>query len=469
MKPPKLLGVFSLAMINAAAIINLNNIPALAILGTGLVSYLLLATIFFFLPTAFISAELATGWPEEGGFYTWVRIAFGSKISFLAIWLQWIANVIWFPTLIVPITLNLMLLFFPNLHHQSWILVVCILVVFWGLTLANMRGMRSAIRISVIGVLLGTILPAFIILGCAIAWWWHSFPSGLSFKSMTLLPNVFHLDQLSIVVSIIVTLTGMEMSAVHVNNVINPRRSYPKAIFIATIIILITFVLTAFSIAMILSPEKINIVDGVLQYIQVFTHAMHISWLSKPFMLLVFLGILAMASTWIMGPSRALQIAAMNNEFPRFFQHKNKYNIPSRILLLQAIIFTVISLLFIFAPSIASSYWLLIALTGQLYMVMYFILFCTGLKLRLKHPHVARNYSIPGRYNLGMWLVCILGMIGTIAAFFVALYPPDQVQAIHSFHYSILLLGLFFIFCIVPLYTFIVFSRIKRNKAMGEK
>ncbi len=34
---------------------------------------------------------------QQGGMFRWVGEAFGEKLGFLGIWLQWIENTIWYP------------------------------------------------------------------------------------------------------------------------------------------------------------------------------------------------------------------------------------------------------------------------------------------------------------------------------------------------------------------------------------
>lgn len=89
-----------LCMINVAAIISLRNLPLMSKYGFASVFFYLVAALIFFLPLAFVTAELATTWPEEGGVYSWVKEAFGMDLGFLAIWLDWIANAVFFPTLL---------------------------------------------------------------------------------------------------------------------------------------------------------------------------------------------------------------------------------------------------------------------------------------------------------------------------------------------------------------------------------
>src|SRR5579871_3856240 len=79
----KVLGIFALAMINVAAVLSLRNFPSMAVYGWSSVSWYILGALLFLLPSAFVGAELATGWPKGGGVYAWVKQAFGEEYGFL--------------------------------------------------------------------------------------------------------------------------------------------------------------------------------------------------------------------------------------------------------------------------------------------------------------------------------------------------------------------------------------------------
>jgi amino acid transporter len=451
-------------MINTSAIVNITNLPAMVVLGFSLITYIFLAAIFFFLPTAFVSAELATGFTQRGGFYSWVRIAFGPVVGFMAIWLQWLANVIWYPTLLSPIFYMALNLFVPSIASDKWLLFITMNIAFWGLTILNLRGMRESSFISTVGVLLGSILPALLFIVFAIVWIVKGLPIQLSFNWHALYPNFSDLNDFSILISIIVTLVGMEMSAVHVNSVQNPRKAYPKAAFISAVIILCSFIFTSLAMAVIVPANKIDLVNGVLQVISEFATHMHLPWLMPVMMVLIIIGILTMASTWIVGPSKGLQVAAIDGDIPSFFLKQNKKDMPARILILQASIFTLLSLLFVFVPSVSSSYWLLIALTALLYMMMYFILFCTGIMLRIKYPQVVRAYAIPGKYNSGMFLVAALGIIGVIMAFIISFFPPEQFSSVNNHYYVLILLAGLAIAFVLPVMLFCLYYYLIRPR-----
>src|SRR3990167_7253158 len=99
----RVLSVFSLVMINVIAVDSIRTLPMAASYGALLITLYLIAALAFFIPTALITAELATTWPEKGGIYTWVKLAFGPKWGLCVVYLQWIYNVVWYPTILTLI------------------------------------------------------------------------------------------------------------------------------------------------------------------------------------------------------------------------------------------------------------------------------------------------------------------------------------------------------------------------------
>ena len=115
----KKLSLFALVMMNVAAIDSLRILPVSAEYGLSLIFYYVLAALLFFVPTALVSAELSTGWPETGAMYIWVREAFGRKFGFMIIWVQWISNIAWFPTIMSFIAATIFYCIDPNLVNNK--------------------------------------------------------------------------------------------------------------------------------------------------------------------------------------------------------------------------------------------------------------------------------------------------------------------------------------------------------------
>lgn len=69
-------------MITVGSVDSIRNLPATALFGSQLIFYFVLGALFFLIPTALVSAELASGWAKQGGIYIWVKEAFGKKSGF---------------------------------------------------------------------------------------------------------------------------------------------------------------------------------------------------------------------------------------------------------------------------------------------------------------------------------------------------------------------------------------------------
>src|SRR5262245_26238885 len=115
----RVLGFFQVVMINVIGVDSIRNLPFSATYGFSLVFFYILAALFFFIPGALVSAELGTAWPTTGGIYVWVREAFGKKMALLTIWLNWIYNIFWYPTIMALIAGTLAYFFDPNLANNK--------------------------------------------------------------------------------------------------------------------------------------------------------------------------------------------------------------------------------------------------------------------------------------------------------------------------------------------------------------
>lgn len=440
-QPRKVLGVFTVAMIAVAAIVSLRNLPLTANYGIGSIFFFAIAGLTFFIPTALVAAELATAWPRTGGLYAWVSEAFGPKYGFLATWLEWIMNTVWNPTALAFIAATVAYIIKPELVHDRWFMVAVMLTVFWGATLVNFLGMKASGFISSIGVIAGTIVPGVLIIVFAIAWLAMGKPSQISFAPENLIPSL-RLDNLVFFAGVLLGLAGIEVAAFHAQEVKNPQRDYPKAIFAAAIIILTIFVLGTLSIAIVVPSAKISLVAGLMQAMDVFLDSLGLGWATKIFGILLAAGAIAMMSTWLVGPSTGLLATARNGDLPPKLSQVNKNHMPVPILIVQALIGTFLSLLFLFMPNVSASYWLLTDLTAQLTAIIYIIMFTAALRLRYSQPDTPRPYKIPGG-NAGMWIVAGVGILASLFALFIGFVPPDQVKTGNIFFYeAFLILGI---------------------------
>lgn len=448
MTKTRLLTATTIAFINLAAICNIKNFPLFAEFGLSIVALLMLAAVIFFIPAAFVSAELASGWPDRG-VYTWVREALGPRLGFIAIWLQWIENVIYYPTILSFIAAAIAYIFDPALATSKTFVICTILITFWAATLVNFLGMRISGIISVVTALFGTVVPVVLITFLAALWLFKGLPSQIPFTFKSLTPNFSSLKDLVLFSGVLFGLAGVEMSAVHAKNVENPKIAYPRGIFLSAILILAFSTIGALAIGVIVPVQEIQLASGAMEAFRALLEAFNLGWTMPIVAAVVTFGALGMLSTWIVGPSRGLYATAMHGDLPPIFHKENKRGMPVSILVAQGLIVTVLSLVFLFMPSINSSYWILLSLAALLYQLMYVLMFIAAIVLRYKFPKVNRAYRVPFG-NVGMWIVATLGILGSLFGFFLCFIPPSQFETGNLFIFEAFLIGSTIVFCLIP-------------------
>ncbi|MDY6797092.1 MAG: APC family permease [Actinomycetota bacterium] len=423
----KVLGVFTLAMINISLILNLRGLPMLATYGFSIVIYLLLAALVFFVPTALVSAELATAWPEIGGIHAWTKEAFGTGWAFLVAWLEWLNCVIWLPTVLGALAAILGYVITPSLSENRYFIVAVILVVFWSATFSNFRGMETSGKISSLGAFSGVIVPGVAVVLLAILWAAFGKTVETGFGLGDLMPNFADRTQLVFFIGVLLMFMGIEISSAHASEVRNPQRDYPRAIFSSALIIVIVFIMGALAVAAIVPGDKIDLLTGVVQAFDISLDAFGLGWLVPILGLLMVFGMVAQINSWLIGPAKFMLATARNGDLPLFFQKTNSRDIPVNILLVQAGIVTVYSLVYLVMPSVTDSFWLLTALASQVYLIVYIIMFLVSLKLRYSRPDTPRAYRIPGG-KVGIWIVVALGICSSVFAMLMGFLPPTGQQ-----------------------------------------
>jgi putative glutamate/gamma-aminobutyrate antiporter len=449
------IGVLTLTMLNLAIVCTLRGLPIMAEEGLSLVFYFVAVALVFFIPLSLVCAELATGWPPRGpgGVYIWVDEAFGPKLGFLAIWLQWIQNVVWFPTILSFIGATLAYLYDPALADNRVYMVAIVLITYWGGTLINFRGMEASGLLSLICVVAGTIIPGILIIGLGAAWLYSGETSSIVFSFENLLPDMSHIRNIVFLAGAMSMFAGMEVSAAHSQDVEDPKRTYPRAIFLSVVIALALLMFGALSIAIVVPQKDISLVAGVMETFTSFFDAHGLVWAVPVLAVLIAAGAVGELSAWIVGPAKGLMVTAKHGHLPPFLQKTNSRNVPTNILLVQGAIATAVTFVFLLMPTVSSSYWILSALTMLLYLLMYLLLFASAIKLRYSQPNVVRAYKVPGG-NAVMWLVAGLGIAGSLFTIFVSFFQPSQIDTGSILFYELFLIVGTLLACLVP---FIIF------------
>lgn len=457
----KSLSVTRLAMINLAAIVSIKNLPIIAEYSLSSVFLLALAAIVFFIPVALVSAELASAYPEDGGVMVWAKRAFGARIGFLAIWLLWIENAIWYPTILSFIATTICYLINPELINNKLLISSFILASFWLFTWMNSKGMHLSSWISTLGFTIGTLIPGLFIIGLGLTWYLKGYTLEFAFTWDNFIPSFNSAGDMVFFVGVLLSLAGMEMSAVHIKEVPNPQTNYPKAVLLSSGIVLFMLTFGVLSIAATLPQSQINLLAGSMQAFEVLLTKFNLQALMPLMAGLISIGALAAVSTWIAGPSKGLLAAADEGAIPKVFTKLNRHHMPKNLLIAQAIIVSAMTLPFILLPTISGAFWIATAIVAQLYLIMYVIVFASAIVLRHKEPHRIRPFKVPFGI-LGMWVLAGLGIISSIFAIVVGFFPPTQLSGFTVASYVLSMVTGIVILCLLPF--FIQHATEKSNK-----
>lgn len=441
------LGVITLAIMNVTAVVSLRGLAAEAEYGLSSAFYYLFAALVFLIPTSFVAAELAAMFQDkQGGVFRWVGEAFGKRTGFVAIWLQWVESTIWYPTVLTFGAVSLAFIGTDSVKDMALAsnkiyTLAIVLLIYWAATYISLKGLGWVSKVAKIGGLVGTIIPAGLLVVLAIAYLVSGGESQMDFGG-NFFPDIARLDNLVLASGIFLFYAGMEMSGVHVSEMENPTRNYPRAVFIGAAITVAIFILGTFSLGIIIPQKDINLTQSLLVGFDRYFDYIHASWLSPIIAIALAFGVLAGVLTWVAGPSKGLFAVGKAGYLPPFMQKTNKIGVQKNILLIQGGLVTVLSLLFVVMPSVQSFYQILSQLTILLYLIMYLLMFSAAIYLRYSMKEYKRPFRIGKSGNALMWIVAGMGFLGSLLAFVLSFIPPAQIAVGSStVWYLVLVIG----------------------------
>jgi glutamate:GABA antiporter len=449
MREKKVLGLFRIVMINIIAVDSIRTLPFAAEYGFSLIFYYLVMGIGFMCTLSLFAAELSTAIPETGGLYIWIREAFGKKASLVGVWLYWIYNVVWYPTILALIAGTCAYFFDPNLAKNPVYMGIMVVSIYWIMTWLNMRGMKLSSTVSVITSILGVMFPMAIIIILLFVWISMGDTIHISMSWKAIIPKFSETRNLAFLSSLLFGLLGLEMTAIHVREMKKPKRDYPIALLISVIVILGTLILSSLAIAVVVPVKEMSLITGVIQAFSHFFIKFNIPLLIPIFAACIVIGALGTVGAWIIGPPKGLMVASEDGLLPKYLSATNKHGVPSHMLLMQAIVVSIISIIYVVIPDVNTSFWILSAITAQLAILPYLLIFFSGIRLRYTKPNLSRPFRIPGG-AWGIWIVGGLGIVTALFAFCCGFIPPPTIKESSIIAYEFWLIGGMVVLCLFP-------------------
>ncbi len=435
----------AVVFLTISSVASLRAAPTMAVYGLACVFLYIVPAIVFLLPTSLVSAELASGW--SGGVYRWVSEALGPKAGMFAIWNQFAMTIFYYPSLLAYVASTFAYVIDPSLANNGPYTALMIIGIYWLGVIVSSRGMKAIASLASGGVWVGTLIPGTLLVVLCIIFLAQGNPSAAPMDASHILPAWAGLSSLVLIVNNFLSYSGMEMNAIHVSELRNPGKEFPKAMFVAMGLVLAIFILPALAISWVVPSQTLSLTAGVMQaFDSVYAH-FGIQWLTPITALAIICASLGGMLAWLAGPSKGLLLIGKQEGYlPPYFQRLNAQGIQQNILVAQGYVTSLIALLYAFIPDVSQSYWIFSVITTQTYLIMYVLLFIAAIQLRRKHPDHPRGYRAPWLYVL-----CVVGCLSSVLAFLIGFVPPSQFSSGGSQYFLIVGGGVLIVGLLAPL------------------
>jgi amino acid transporter len=425
------MGFWDVLLFNIAIVLGPRWIAAAARNGTSSLSLWVSAATLFFLPTAFIIAELSSRFPSEGGLYVWSKEAFGDFHGFMAGWSYWTYTVFYFPGLL---TASVAMSVYIGGPKYSWLAsnpryllwaslgLLAVPVVF------NIVGLNIGKWLQNAGGV-GTYVPLLMLLGIGIYFGIHR-GSATQFSWKSSFP-VWNLDTLNLWSNIAFAFTGMELVCAMSEEVHEPRKTFPRAIYASAVLIAAIYIAGTIALLVILPAAGVDVRSGVFQAISSGSAAMGIAWFGIIAALLVTAGNAGGVGATVAGIARVPFVAGIDRYLPAAFGKIHpRWKTPYIAILVQAVISAAILVFSQIDATVMEAYQLLVDAAIILYFLPFLYMYAAVIKLADRPDRKTNEHAvlIPGG-KAGVWILGLMGFIITLGSMILAMIPPGGVAS----------------------------------------
>ena len=425
----KEMGFWDVLLFNIATVLGPRWIAAAAHSGPSSISLWIIAAVFFFIPSALVINELSSRFPCEGGLYIWAKEAFGDFHGFVAGWTYWIYTVFYFPGLLLASAAMSAYVIGEGgatlEHNRQFLLLV------------SLGYLIIAVVLNIIGLNIGkwlqnaggvsTYAPLLMLVALGgFLWLRHGSVTHLTWAN--LLP-VWNWDTVNFWSQIAFAFTGLELVSAMSQEVRDPQRTLPRAVFAAGALIAAMYVVGTMAVMALVPPADVSTTSGVFHAITVGSIALKMGFLGILAALLVTIGNAGGVGSTVAGIARVPFVVGIDRYLPAAFGKIHpRWRTPYVSIIVQAGVSGLILFLSqINSPSVKAAYQFLIDAAIILYFIPFLYMFAAAIKLvgRRERSENKSAVLIPGGKS-GVWIVSILGFVTVLIGIIVSLVPPGD-------------------------------------------
>ncbi len=424
----KTMGFWDVLLFNIATVLGPRWIAAAGHNGTSSISLWVLAAVFFFVPGALVINELSSRFPEEGGLYAWSREAFGPFHGFVAGWTYWIYTVFYFPGLLLASAS--MSAYIVGGHgaalaqNRTFLLTVSLSLLVVAVLL-NIIGLNIGKWLQNAGGV-GTYVPLLMLVGiAALVCWRHGSVTHFTVKNM--LP-AWNWDTVNFWSQIAFAFTGLELVSAMSEEVRDPRRTLPQAVFGAGAMIALMYIVGTFAILSLVPAADLDPQSGVFHAITVGSMVMRLGALGMLAAILVTVGNAGGVGSTVAGIARVPFVVGIDRYLPAAFGKIHpRWKTPYISILVQAVVSGAILLGSQINETTRGAYQLLINAAIILYFIPFLYMFAAVIKLARRKDRDANLDAVlvPGG-SAGVWICGGLGFLVVLVGIAVSLVPPGD-------------------------------------------
>src|SRR5438477_9962333 len=374
----RVMGFWDVLLFNIAAVLGPRWIAAAAHNGTSSISLWILAAVLVFFPSALTIVELSTRYPNEGGLYIWTKEAFGDFHGFVAGWCYWIYSFFYFPGLLMASVAMSVYIGGPRYAELADNRIYLVGASLGLLTVAvtlNIVGLNVGKWLQNAGGV-GTYVPLLMLIALA-AFVAHKIGSSTHITASNSLPH-WDWGTVNFWSQIAFAFTGLELVCAMSEEVRDPRRTFPRAIFGAGALIAAIYILGTIALLTMVPAPEVNVQNGVFQAIGRGSAMLGVAALGVIAATLVTVGNAGGVGATVAGVSRVPFMVGIDRYLPAAFGKIHpRWRTPYIAILVQGLLSCVILILSQINESVRGAYQILINATIIIYFLPFLYMYAT--------------------------------------------------------------------------------------------
>jgi amino acid transporter len=429
----RVLGRGDLILLFIVAVANLNMVPPISASGPITLWLWIAAMVCYFWPQGAAVTELSQKWSGEGGIYLWAKRSFGEQHGFFAGWCYWLSNVFYLPTVVLSCVGVGLYVFGPRIQKLAdnpvFTSSMAIGLLLFLLAL-NIRGLSFGKWINNLGGA-GTVGGAAVVILLAALTLHHH---GSALHRTDLHPQFTDWRLFAAFGTICYSLVGLDLASIMGDEIRDPKRNLPVAIFWGGLIAGLIYIGTTTAMLIALPHQEIGILSGILQAINVMATHNGLLFVVAPLAFLECIAILGTASAWFSGAARLPFVAGIDRYLPPVVGKIHpRFRTPYVSLIIYAALSSLLTLMSFLGVSVGEAYLTLLDLAVILQLLPTCYLFGT----LLKHTLDGRSaLNAPKFYLLANGFA---GMLAAMVGLIVAFIPSRSVNSIWLYEIKLII------------------------------